>query len=177
MSYLKKLSLLTLLLFYPLILLGQECNQAVPATTSHLLDQMKGTISDPDTDLMWKKCSEGQHWDANTNSCTGSANTYTWQAALQQAKSINQGIQGENIGYTDWRLPNIKELSSIVELQCWRPSINLNYFPETPSLGYWSSSSNASNSNRAWHIDFYHGYDFWDSKSHRFYVRLVRSGQ
>jgi len=130
-----------LMLVDPLVVFSQGCNDAIIATTSHLQDNADGTVSDAKTGLIWKKCSEGQRWNADMNACDGSVNHYTWQAALQQSEQVNQGNAGENLAKVDWRLPNIKELASIVELKCWQPSINISVFPATRSAWVWSSSS------------------------------------
>ena len=177
MSLLKKFSLLFLLFIYPFILLGQECNSAILASTSHLYDNGNGTINDPKTGLVWKKCNEGEIWNSANNSCNGSADTFTWQNALQRAQAINNSNVGENLGKTDWRLPNIKELASIVELKCYKPSINLSLFPTTVSWMYWSSSSVANGSNYAWYVNFNYSNDSRNYKNLSFSVRLVRSGQ
>ena len=52
------------------VLLSQECNVSILATTSHLQDNNDGTISDSYSGLQWKKCSEGQKWNVTNNSCT-----------------------------------------------------------------------------------------------------------
>jgi hypothetical protein len=165
-----------LMLMNPLISLSQSCNNAIPAITSQLQDNGNGMVNDTKTGLVWKKCNEGQSWDAGANRCEGSVNNYTWQAALQQAQVVNQG-GGENFGKTDWRLPNIKELHSIVERKCWNPAINTSIFPSTPSKLVWSSSSYAGNSGYAWVVYFYYGYDNWYGKGSSASIRLVRSRQ
>ena len=43
-------------------------------------------------------------------------------------------------GYSDWRLPAVKELSTIVIRDVYKPSINTFYFPNTMLLWYWSST-------------------------------------
>lgn len=151
-------------------------NTAIIATTNHLVDNGDGTISDLKTALMWKKCSEGETWNDNDNSCGGSASPYTWQGALQRAEAVNEGIVE---GQANWRVPNIKELASIVELRCYNPTINTTVFPSMLSTFFWSSSSYASGS-AAWLVSFYTGSDGSTSKDdvNRYvYVRLVRSGQ
>ncbi len=152
---------------------------SVTATTTHFTDNMDGTISDPETDLIWKKCSEGQTWVAVGNDCTGGIGSYNWQAALQRAQAVNTGA-GENFSQSDWRVPNIKELASIVELACKVPTINETIFPDTPgtlSAFFWSSSSYATGSDDAWGVGFNKGGDNFLGKNFPFHVRLVRSGQ
>jgi hypothetical protein len=117
---------------------------------------------------MWKKCSEGQ---SGSDCRSGSATGYTWQQALQQAQTVNQSGFA---GYKDWRVPNVNELNSIVEEQCYEPAVNLSIFPNTPSSWYWSSSSLASYSSSAWSVHFGYGNTGSDLKYYGLYVRLVR---
>jgi hypothetical protein len=144
---------------------------AVPATTpdSRFSDNGDGTVTDIKTGLVWKRCSEGQVWDGTT--CAGTESNYTWQTALQA------GVASAFAGKSDWRLPNIKELGSIVERQCFDPAINAIVFPNTPSSSFWSGSPCAGASNDAWLVDFVGGNDFNAYKSYFSYVRLVRGGQ
>ena len=163
------LFVLTLL---PVVVFAQACKTAsIPATTptNRFTVNNNGTVSDTQTGLMWKTCSEGQN---GTDCSGGSAATYTWQLALQQAQTINNG--GGFAGYSDWRVPNVKELVSITEKQCTEPAINLTVFPNTPSVWFWSSSPNASLSFHAWLVDFGGGYSFNFVKGSGSYVRLVR---
>lgn len=153
---------------------AQTCNANMPASTpdSQLTDNGDGTITDTATGLMWKKCLEG----VMGNSCaTGAAAAFTWQTALQQPGVVNSG--GGFAGQTDWRLPNIKELASIVEKQCYDPAINLTRFPNTPSSVVWSGSPGAKGSDDAWVVLFSGGYSGGDDRGSYFQVRLVRGRQ
>lgn len=134
-----------------------------------------GTVTDLKTGLMWKQCSEGL---SGTNCATGTATTYTWKGALLQAQSVNTG--GGFAGFNDWRVPNINELSSIVEIQCNTPAINATIFPAAISSiisKYWSSSPDVNSGTNAGYVEFINGTDGTYSKSGIFYVRLVRGGQ
>jgi len=62
---------------------------------NNFVDNNDGTISDLATGLMWQKADDGTPRD--------------WQGALAYAESLSLA------GYSDWRLPNIKELQSIVD--------------------------------------------------------------
>ena len=151
-------------------------NSAITATTTHLTDNNDGTITDPESGLIWKKCSEGQSWSATSNNCTGTADIYTWQAALQRAQAVNVG-SGENFLQIDWRVPNINELDSIAELRCENPAINKTVFPNTPADYFWSSSPYAPISVHAWSVYFVDGVDLANGKPNGAFVRLVRIGQ
>ena len=127
-----------------------------------------GTVTDMLTGLMWLQCSLGQ--DLNDN-CSGAASELNWQEALEDAESYALDR------YTDWRLPNIKELDSLAALDRYNPAINSTVFPNTPSSWYWSASPYAGVSNSAWRLGFDDGYDSSGSRSSGGHVRLVRSGQ
>lgn len=144
---------------------AQTVNPNIQATTpeSKFTDNGDGTVTDLVTGFMWKKSHEP----------TG---IYTWQGALQMAQAVNTG--GGFAGYTDWRVPNAKELRSIVEEKCYDPAINLSVFPETPSDYFWTSSPDAEVGAYAWIVNFRWGGDAMDNKDNtHHYVRLVRGGQ
>lgn len=129
-----------------------------------------GTVNHKSTGLMWMQCSLGQVWAAGA--CENSVTVFTWKDALQATEEVNLG--GGYAGYTDWRLPDIKELESIVEQGCWAPAINLAVFPGTASSNYWSSSLFTSIAWRALAVRFASGtINFYD-QDNEYMVRLVR---
>ncbi len=146
---------------------AQTCKSAISQTTpdADFILQNGGTEAlHKTTGLIWKRCLEGLSYDSATQNCTGSATSFTWQAAMQQADST-------------WRVPNIKELASIVEQSCHNLSINRTIFPNWFSPYVWSSSVDADNSNEAWGVDFDNGYSATDNRSYTGRVWLVRGGQ
>jgi hypothetical protein len=80
-------------------------------------------------------------------------------------------------GYSDWRIPTVKELASITSLEKYSLSININYFPHTMSAFYWSSTSYADYTGLAWGVYFYNGNGYYDAKDSSYFVRAVRGGQ
>lgn len=146
------------------------CDANIQATTPDerfIIDAANGLVTDKVTGLVWQRCSLGQ----TGSNCSGASSTYTWETALQAAEDSNFA------GYNDWRLPNAKELASIVERKCTIPAINTTVFPATVPSGYRSSSPDAGNDGKAWCVDFYRGNDYNASKNLSYYVRLVRGGQ
>jgi hypothetical protein len=146
----------------------------IPPTTptSQFTQHDNGTVTDNATRLIWMRCSLGQTWNGST--CEGNAIQYNWQDALLAA-------QAENFAsFDDWRLPNVKELASIVELACYQPAINLTIFPEpTDSTEtqyvYWTSTAYIKN--RALKVRFRDGfYTFYFDREQTYRVRLVRGG-
>lgn len=81
---------------------AQTCRNNITPTT--LIQDFTlhddGTVTHNKTGLMWMRCALGQNWNGAT--CTGSGQTYIWQAALQAAEGSSFA------GHGDWRLPNIK---------------------------------------------------------------------
>ena len=152
---------------------AQTCNSEaeIPSSTpdSRFTDHGNGTVTDTLTGLMWAHCVAGL---SGAGCTTGTASTHTWQGALDLADA------DAHAGYTDWRLPNIQELSSIVEQRCLSPAINLAVFPNTPASVVWSASPSAFNSNSAWFVNFVIGDSGDSGRGGSFFgVRLVRSGQ
>ena len=142
------------------------CNTAIPAgaPTSRFEDNGDGTVTDFRTGLMWMRCALGQSWNGAT--CTGSPTRYSWADALA-------GAQADFAGHSDWRLPNVKELLSIVERRCFNPSINETVFPATVPGVYWSSTpSVAGIGTEAYSVSFIQGSDGGEDKAAL--TRLVR---
>ena len=174
MPYFTKSLTFFLMTLLPILAGAQACQTNILATTptNRFTINNDGTVSDTKTGLTWKRCSEGQ---SGLDCRIGAAAKYTWQGALQQAQSVNNN--GGFAGYKNWRLPNIKELDSIVETQCIEPSINLVIFPESQSGLYWSSSTSAEYSGYsgyAWYVTFDYGVSDDYPKDGNSFVRLVR---
>ncbi len=134
------------------------------AHAARFVNNGDGTVTDTRTGLVWEqKTDDGGLRDKD--------NTYNWKDALAYCENLTLG------GQTDWRLPTIKELASLVDLSSYNPSIDTDYFPNTVSSYYWSSSTDAYYTYYAWGVNFYDGYDGWHNKSYGYYVRAVRGGQ
>lgn len=122
-------------------------------------------VTDQKTGLIWRRCAEGMVFSGGT--CTGIASTFTFEAALQHAVA-----QTGSTGIA-WRLPNVKELSSIVDRSLISTQIDSTAFPATPLSWFWSASPNAGGSYGVWEVDFASGYVVGDGH-YSGYVRLVR---
>lgn len=145
---------------------------------SQYADHGDGTVTDLKTGLMWMKCSIGQ--DLEDENCAGTASTFTWQGALNQAQLANQG--SGTLGYTDWRLPNINELSSLIEKACHSPAINESVFPNTSYIREYVSASilfsDDPNIREILSVEFQYGRSGRRNyKNLPLMARLVRGGQ
>ncbi len=128
------------------------------------------TVSDSITGLMWDKCPVGKN---NDLSCSGTASSLTWSAALDTVTTANSS----NLrGYGDWRLPNITELESLVDLTRSNPAIDTTAFPNNGNL-FWSSTTTPPRSN-AFNVRFNTGnVEVSYAKTNTLNVRLVRGGR
>ena len=107
-------------------------------------DNGDGTVTDNASGLMWTSADLGVCVD--------------WETALELAEN------SEFAGYSDWRLPDVKELQSIVDYSGTYPAINQDYFTcteseENPNYYYWTSTSAYFNKmdptyDSAWYVAF-----------------------
>lgn len=143
-------------------------------------DNGDGTITDRKTGLVWEKKSD----DGGIND---KDNTYTWTEALTVfIPALNSG--GGFAGHTDWRLPNINELASIVDYGQIDPALPPEFkTPCNPSCSatvcscgtphyHWSSTTSVPYPpyTGAWQVSFYDGYTSPFRKDSELSVRAVR---
>jgi len=126
-------------------------------------------VTDNLTGLMWVK--------------TPDSTPRTWQAALDHADALSL------CGHTDWRLPNINELESLVHAEYTKETcsgspcttnaawLNTQGFTNVQASFYWSSTTYAAYTPYAWFVYMIIGYVNIDDKTGNSYVWPVRSGQ
>jgi len=145
---------------------GEDSDYTINPQSYTKLDEQGNALPDSATSwVMVKDNVTGLIWQKET---TGPMN---WEDAKSYCEGISLG------GYSDWRLPTVKELSYIVNSGRSNPSINTDYFPNTLLPNYWSSTTNASGSGLACYVYFGSGYVSHYGKSNSYYVRAVRGGQ
>ncbi len=137
-------------------------------------DHGDGTVTDLRTGLMWTKCGESL---VGENCDDGSIPMTNWETALDRAEDHVFA------GYDDWRLPNVKELQSLVEYCRSGPAINESVFPwplyNANSLServLWTSSPHTQLAGEVWTVDFADGRLLYSSKDTLRGLRLVRGG-
>ena len=127
-------------------------------------------VKDNITGLIWEvKTDDGSIHDKD--------DSYTWYDAQSVfIASLNAEQFG---GFSDWRLPTVKELSFIVNSGTYNPAINTTYFSNTMSFYYWSFTTHAGGyTDSAWCVAFGDGYVGTAYKLYMgCYVRAVRGGQ
>ena len=147
---------------------AQTCLPNIPPTTptTQFIELTTQQIKHQRTGLVWMRCAIGQTWDGNT--CEGDAEQMTWQQALQTA----HGYEHEST--LGWRVPNVKELATLTERQCVRPSINTSFFPDTPEDDFWTSTPSVADPQRAWVVAFFNSSNSVKDKDRFVFVRIVR---
>lgn len=135
------------------ILLG---SLTLSLNANFIRDNPNQVVYDTKTGLMWQDDAVGSQMD--------------WSTAVTTCENLTLG------GYSDWRLPNIRELNSITDRNRANPAISTN-FTAASSDYYWSSTTMASNSSYAWLVLFNDGNDDRKNKIYNYYVRCVRAGQ
>jgi hypothetical protein len=136
------------------------------------IDHGNGTVTDTKTALMWKQCPEGLGGGGCTTN-TGEKRTYTWKEAIL----LTNGYSFAN--HDDWRLPNIKELLSLVTRNHIDAGIiNRKFFPNTSNGRFWSSSPYINNNSYTWVLEFLRGTVIYNKRdAANLEVRLVRGGE
>ncbi|CAK8719646.1 hypothetical protein GCAAIG_09155 [Candidatus Electronema halotolerans] len=140
---------------------------ATTPTPSFSVDDTAGTVTDNNTKLIWTKCLAG--YSGTDCGTTGTQTTFTWAEALTYAASAGP----------DWRLPNLKELQSIVKEDASKPAID-SKFPNANHSVWTSSPSSLTGSVggvtkwKSWIIDFSSGSIGDSFRDNALRVRLVK---
>ena len=119
---------------------------------NHKLSEDGKTITDSDTGLMW---------------AVETLPRMTQEAAFEAAKASTLS------GYSDWRVPTVKELQSIVDHSRSSPACDPKF--QAQPGGYWTSTDYIDPA-YAWIVYFGYGGTGAYNKTNDFFVRLVRSG-
>ena len=166
----KTLILLSCFLSGPL--LAQVCNSKIKASTpsERFLDNGNGSVTDKKTGLIWSRCSVGQNWESDT--CIGNAQPLLWSVASLVATTAEKPA-----GANRWRLPELRELSELVELQCAQPAINTAIFPATPVGAFWTATRFANKDGSFWQVQFILGETIPERGDYNAFARLVRDPQ
>ena len=144
-----------------------DLEKGVAWPSPRFTDNSDGTVTDNLTGLIWLK----------------NANAFgirIWATALTDCATLNNGEGGLTDGSVqgDWRLPNAKELYSLIDLGRSGPALPSGHpFTGVQSDYYWSSSTDAGVTDFARIVHLYSGVVYLDFKTTTYYVWPVRGGQ
>jgi hypothetical protein len=149
-----------------------DLQMGTPWPDPRFTDNGDGTVTDNLTGLIWLK-------DAD---CPGVGKT--WQAALDWVSDLNtmpmactEYVAGT---FTDWRLPNIRELASLADYGQGYPALPSGHLfvnVQSSYLPYWSSSSLAADPANGNVVYMNDGYVMGNHKDDELHVWPVRGGQ
>lgn len=129
-------------------------------------DNGDGTVTDILTGLIWME----------------NANCFvykSWNDALAASNTLGDGECGLSDGSSpgDWRLPNVRELQSLVDYGRYNPALPTGHpFTNVQSRYYWSSSTHAGSTSYAWYVDMSDGKVGRNLKDNGSLVWPVRGG-
>lgn len=147
-----------------------DLKEGVARPSPRFTDNSNETITDNMTGLIWTK-----NANALGPKACGSGTDKTWQEALDYVACLNTNSY---CGYSDWRLPDIKELYSLIDRLKYEPALPTGHpFTGVQPYWYWSSSTYAVNTDYAWIVYMSYGSMDVGYKSDSNYVWPVRGGQ
>ena len=120
------------------------------------LDHGDGTVTDTRSGLMWRRCGLGMVWESER--CTGDRGSYSRDRADAAIELVH--AEGGMSGYTDWRLPTLVELMTLVV-----EGSGLRYpeaFPGVPAAHVWSATPWDVTLDRYWNVHLGEGVGYWD---------------
>ena len=132
------------------------------------IDHQDGTVTDTRTGLMWRQCSLGRVWEEGR--CVGDVGSYAWDRAQPALTLVNQ--EGGLSGHTDWRLPSLVELLTLV--QEGQGVLYADAFPGVAAGHHWTSSAWSEREQRYWNVHMRDGIGYWDEAGVRRFVLPVR---
>ena len=153
---------------------GSDGDLQAGATLSYT-DNGDGTITDNNTGLMWEKKDDsgGIHDKDNTYTWGMTDAPYTMSGTMVTEFLATLNAGGGFAGHTDWRIPNVRELQSVVDYEIPYPGPTVNAAFNTAGCtgctdvrlascsctanGYWSSTTYRNTPDTAWGVQFENG--------------------
>jgi hypothetical protein len=146
------------------------------------IGESDGTVYDTKSGLMWKQCREGLFGaQCDQTTPTSFISSVADETYLSNwLRDVNNKPDTLGAGFSDWRVPTVKELASLVD-RCLvsGAAINGTIFPNPQAFSYVSSNNDANNPSQFWYVDFNQGTIAvpTTTSGNDKYLRLVRAGQ
>ena len=124
-------------------------------------------LPDHVTGLAWQGCEPGRSGD---DCMTGAATPFDWAGALAYCEGLSWA------GATDWHLPDVKQLRSVIDNRRTAPGLDTDIFPNHVTFGGWTSTTNLLDPAQAWIVAIGFGGGIQDlDKSGMTSARCVRT--
>jgi hypothetical protein len=142
-------------------------------------DDRTNCVVDNLTSLMWARnanLATGAIFNATWSTVKG---TCTWNQAFDVITNSAGPVNGTNYGgYNDWRLPNVRELHSLIDWGRASPALPSGHpFNEVQMSTYWTSTTFKDEpATKAWDVNLYNGTVYPNTKVTAYYVWPVRGG-
>jgi len=151
-----------------------QTGTSVPST--RFSDNGDGTVTDNMTGLMWVKNANAI---GTLHKAFDADGAVVWSDALSFVAAVNSGTYncGVTSSYTDWHLPTVHELETLVNYAQNEPYkwLNAQGFTNVKDSNYWSSTTYAPNTACAWSVKMSFGNVGSNNKTNITYVWPVRS--
>jgi hypothetical protein len=139
-----------------------DLQMGIPWSEPRFIDNGDGTVTDNMTALMWAK-----------DGAILPYFQYDWYGALVFCNDLNLA------GYDDWRMPNVREMQSLVDYEMFAPALPDGHPFENMSDRYWTSTTFKYNPNiYALAVHMYYGkvWEIW-KEDLSIFVLPVRGGK
>ena len=164
--------------------------RGLPWPNPRFTDNGDGTVTDNLTQLIWLKdanCIATNYSEFDKDGTLDGDGRITWEHALDFVAGLNDGTYSDcGAGHTDWHLPNVRELNSLIHYGFRNPALpntagtdqwsEGDPFTDVQSAHYWSSTTYAGTTVYAWFVGMGYGYVDSDEKDFSHYVWPVRGG-
>ena len=153
-----------------------------PSPAGRFVDNGDETITDTMTGLMWEKKTTAVGSGPSTMDVRDVDNRFTWEYAMNEyvdrlnGRLIAFATDGAFARHTDWRIPTMQELQTIVEPAA-PGRINAAFGPNAPA-SYWTSSKRLLGPTAVpWYVGFGADIPVYVGQPFSFHVRAVRNAR
>ena len=131
------------------------CMFIILATTaSSQFFEKEHTVRDVRNGISWLRCSVGQTWNLQEQTCLGEIVKLNQQEIMIAIEQASEQLGG------NWRLPTLKELQGLVCETCGPPKIKKKYFPNVSPEAYWTGKKTFLNKKMYWTVNFMTGHSY-----------------
>lgn len=121
------------------------------AGCARFIDNGDGTTTDNATGLMWVRCPTGLGVPFNAG--------MSWTAAIDACEALTYA------GHSDWRLPNLKEFYTVLDLGFFFPAVDNAFFALPGTGSFWVSTTYPGDTTSAFRVAIADGNNGYSPKT------------